>query len=228
MIDQVAISQAVQSSRSAPDQILVILSWIVNLVGVAIGVAGLIYAIIQGKKTKTAEALVKKVKMDLYHQKASQVFVQMSSASSTLTSSIRAHDWEKGMDSLISLGGQIANALGAFPELVGTSGIEALQSCASDLAHMFDSMPIAADGDCDVDIVKSLLVASVTVDFRLQTIAGQMRLAIELEKPDERDSSGTKTSPNFPGTDGRGQALAFDPNQDDPEQIDLGEDPNRV
>jgi hypothetical protein len=228
MIDQATSQQVVSTAKTTTDFTLQILSWTLNLIGLAIGVAGLMYAIAQGKKTKTAEAQVKKVKMDLYHQKASQVFVQMNSASSALTASIRSNDWVKAMDGLISLGGQIANALGAFPELIGETGTKDLTLCAENLARMFDSLPISANEPCRPEVVKSLIVTSVTVDFKLQTIAGKMRLAIELENPNERndDSVTHRGGPEAPIA--RREANEVDTGEDGAAETDLGADADRI
>jgi len=225
-MDSPTTAAAVPAIKSTTDTVLQVLSWVLNTVGVAVGIAGLIYAIIQGRKTKTAEALVKKVKRDLYHQKASQVFVQMSSTASSLTSNIRAKDWARATDSLISVGGDIANALGAFPELIGKKGTDALNLCAADLVAMFDALPLADQPDCDPEVIKSLLTASVTVDFRLQTIAGQMRLAIELENPNERDSDGNTTASSR--SDGGREAREVDNGENRAEEVEVGTDADGV
>lgn len=227
MTDPAPVAQVAAVTKTMTDLVLQIASWVLNTLGVALGVVGLLYARAQVKKTKTAEDLVKKVKMDLYHQKASQVFVQMNAASSLLTNSIRSKDWPKAMDSLISLGGQVANALGAFRELIGSKGASDLGLCAADLVQMFESMPISDDEVCTTEVVKSLIVASVNVDLRLQTIAGQMRLAIELENSNERNSDSRSGTP-APSSNTRREADEADNGENRSEEADMEQDTTGV
>jgi hypothetical protein len=151
-----------------------------------IAVAGILLAIDQYRKNRSASRAVRQLKRSLLKQRSSQYFEELSRKAATLSSTLRSRNWAEVAELATQIGGLISSAASFSQKLILDEERNELHLAATSLKAIWEGIPANPQHqDVTDDKIKELMSHCMVIVYGVDRVGGRMRYLGELEEEDQ-------------------------------------------